>query len=1202
MNRKTNLKNRVVILLLVAGITGAVWNVSTVYGQAQPDYPFDGDIIIGEIVTYLGKEHIWTKLIFIPDANAVKHTGYFSVDYNDVAGRVQDANLGAPPYGKIPGWEYTLFAGNPQVFPAVDSLVRGTKYYWTVDETEALGNTLAGDVWEFTILGFKASSPNPPNESIFVETDVVLSWLPGFGVEEHDVYLGTDFNNVNNALSGPWDPDPPPEYQGTTTEASLLVTGLIQGVKYYWRVDEVNHRMPPPIGGGEYYTGDVWCFTTIPEGLGSIREDLWWGIAGDAVSDLLNDPRYPGNPDEIRMLSSFDSGVGLGEDYGGQIHGWLHPAKSGDYTFWLCSDDSSELFLSTDHTPANKMRIAYIDGWAGGPYDWYNQGGTNNPYQQSAPISLVGSEKYYIMARWKEDFAGDYCMAAWQGPDQPQAPIHGSSSAVIPGSRLSPFVQLWAHDPDPCDGQVSVESPVTLRWDPGDNADKHDVYVGTDKALVESRASSVYAGRIDSNSYNLDHVFSGMIYYWAIDEVTDFGPEPGIWQGEVWSFTTMPAPIFVDVDATGANDGSNWANAFNSLQDGLTRANSSVKPVEIRVAQGIYKPTKYAPPPPGAPPSPVARAATFQLINNVTVKGGYAGFGEADPNARDIDTYETILSGDLNGNDVEVSDPCDLLDEPTRAENSYHVVTGSGTDDTSVLDGFTITAGNANGSYLSNNDKGGGMYNYEGDPILTNCTFSNNSVFSDNWESGGGAMYNSRSNPTITNCIFSENLSNIGGGICNWESSNPTLTNCTFNENSAKVSGGGIYNHWLCDAILTNCTFVNNLSEIVGGGMSNDSYSDSKVINCIFIGNSANIGGGMFIQCFSGSIVTNCTFTGNSAGLKGGGIYSGYSCPPPGPPKTSPVITNCILYGNTPDELDVGNQWAPVVAYSDVRYSWPGEGNIDADPWFALPGNWNANGMWVEGDYHLLAGSPCIDAGDPNYVPEPNEMDLDGNPRVIGGRIDMGAYEFFNTQPVGDAGDDQVVECACNTAEGTKVTLDGSSSYDEDGDALTYSWTGPFVESPTDGATPTVTLEDGCPGDYVITLVVNDGTEDSEPNEVVITVVDTTPPEFTFSVSPTMLWPPNKKMVKITPSWTLSDDCDATPDVSLVSVSMNESETRRNGHTGDDIQIGDDGTIYVRAKRSRTGDRIYTITYQAVDDSGNATVGSATVTVPRKKR
>jgi predicted outer membrane repeat protein len=626
----------------------------------------------------------------------------------------------------------------------------------------------------------------------------------------------------------------------------------------------------------------------------------------------------------------------------------------------------------------------------------------------------------------------------------------------------------------------------------------------------------------------------------------------------------------------------------------------------------------------------------------VAIKGGYAGFGGADPNARDIKLYETILSGDIFGNDREVNDPRDLLNDPCRADNNYHVVTGSGTDETAILDGFTITGGNANrsreyfradrGGGMFNDDGspnvtnctfrdnaakyyGGGMCNNEGNPTLTNCTFSDNSTFGDNWESGGGAMYNHRSNPRLTNCIFSANLSKNGGGISNWQDSSPTLTNCTFNENSAKGSGGGMYNWNDSQSALTNCIFINNSAEITGGGICNRMVSDPKVTNCIFIGNSANIGGGMFIECLSGSIVTNCTFTGNSSGLGGGGIYSGLGCPPPAGSPSLPVITNCILYGNTPDELYGEDRWPPVVTYSDVQGGWPGQGNIDADPYFKDPGYWghrddpntvvepnDPNAIWIDGDYHLLGGSPCIDAGDPNYVPEPNETDLDGRPRVIGGRIDMGAYEFFNTTPVANAGDDKIVECACNTAEGTKVTLDGSGSYDVDGDALTYRWTGPFIESPVEGAAPTVTLEGGCPAEYVITLVVNDGTEDSEPNEVVITVVDTTPPEFTFSVSPTMLWPPNKKMVQITPSWTVSDDCDTTPDVLLVSVSMNESETRGKGHNGDDIQIGEDGTIYVRAKRNRTGDRIYTITYQAVDDSGNAAVRSATVTVPRKRR
>ncbi|MHC4653727.1 MAG: HYR-like domain-containing protein [Planctomycetota bacterium] len=116
----------------------------------------------------------------------------------------------------------------------------------------------------------------------------------------------------------------------------------------------------------------------------------------------------------------------------------------------------------------------------------------------------------------------------------------------------------------------------------------------------------------------------------------------------------------------------------------------------------------------------------------------------------------------------------------------------------------------------------------------------------------------------------------------------------------------------------------------------------------------------------------------------------------------------------------------------------------------------------------------------------------------------------------------------------------------------------------------------------------------------IITVVDTTPPEFEFSVTPTMLWPPDHKMVKITPSWTVSDKCDATPQVSIVSIVANEGDdTIGDGHTSNDIQIGEDGSIYLRSERSGTSsDRIYTITYQAVDDCGNTTIRSATVSIP----
>jgi parallel beta-helix repeat protein len=231
---------------------------------ASAEFPADGEVITGEMVQYLGDDYIWTKLIFVPGATAIKHTGYFSDDYSKVESRAQDANLGQPPYAAIPGWEYTFFAGNPQVPPADDTLVRERVYYWCVDETDTLGTTYPGDIWEFGVQGFKAFAPSPPNEAVISGPDVLLSWLPGFGVEKHDVYIGTVFDDVNNVRFDPL--NPPPEYLGTVSEPNISVTSLAFNTTYYWRVDQIIGRMPPPLGGGAYYYGDVWSFTTKTAG------------------------------------------------------------------------------------------------------------------------------------------------------------------------------------------------------------------------------------------------------------------------------------------------------------------------------------------------------------------------------------------------------------------------------------------------------------------------------------------------------------------------------------------------------------------------------------------------------------------------------------------------------------------------------------------------------------------------------------------------------------------------------------------------------------------------------------------------------------------------------------------------------------------------------------------------------------------------
>lgn len=369
--------------------------------------------------------------------------------------------------------------------------------------------------------------------------------------------------------------------------------------------------------------------------------------------------------------------------------------------------------------------------------------------------------------------------------------------------------------------------------------------------------------------------------------------------------------IYVDDDAVGANDGSSWVDAYKYLQDALADAGSAEKPVEIQVAQGIYRPDRSA----TAPNGSGDRTATFQLINGVTLKGGYAGFAEPDPNARDIERYETILNGDLAGNDIDIKGLTSLRKVPTWAENSYHVVTGSGTNSSATLEGFTVTSGHASGAHNDPHSKGGGMYNENGSPTVANCTFYQNAGLY------GAGLYNVNSHPNVIECHFSHNLAYVfffgdvgfggqGGGIYNHQS-NPRLSHCTFSENYSSNDGGGIHNRDNSAPVLNNCVFIRNYGRD-GGGVYNDSSNptlsncrfetnapgggiSSKSSNlllrkCSFIANSAGggVGGGMENYRSSVTLIY-CSFINNTAEASGGAIRNDDS---------SVTLTNCIFSGN----------------------------------------------------------------------------------------------------------------------------------------------------------------------------------------------------------------------------------------------------------------------------------------------------------------
>jgi len=306
----------------------------------------------------------------------------------------------------------------------------------------------------------------------------------------------------------------------------------------------------------------------------------------------------------------------------------------------------------------------------------------------------------------------------------------------------------------------------------------------------------------------------------------------------------------------------------------------------------------------------------------------------------------------------------------------------------------------------SANYKGGGMYNDESNPILNNCIFSRNTS-----ESYGGAIFESLSNPMIANCTFKGNSTGYyGGGISN-SGSAPTLSNCLFIENLANY-GGGMYNYTSSPTVI-NCTFSRNSVNYDGGAISNYSDSSTRVANCTFSGNFANGNGGGIHNDDSILELTSSTFVGNLAPLgkalscdswyrqypsnlqvTNSVFWNDKPLTPPPPISLLTRTTMKYIFDSFSNEISQTDNSKITATYSDVQDGFPGEGNIDVDPCFVDPGYWDAGGIWVDGDYHLLLDSPCIDSGDPNYVAEPNETDYDGRPRVIGGRVDMGAYEY----------------------------------------------------------------------------------------------------------------------------------------------------------------------------------------------------------------
>jgi hypothetical protein len=405
--------------------------------------------------------------------------------------------------------------------------------------------------------------------------------------------------------------------------------------------------------------------------------------------------------------------------------------------------------------------------------------------------------------------------------------------------------------------------------------------------------------------------------------------------------------IHVDASATPGGDGQSWNTAFDNLQDALAVA---VTGVEVWLADGVYYPNVST----GS--SPQDQTLTFTLIEGVNLYGGFAG-NETELGQRNPETNITILSGDIDGDDFNI-DTNNIAETviDIQGSNSYHVLNGQNITDSTLIDGFTITAGNA--------------------------SFSPADVY------GGGMVCNESDGPSINNIIFVGNKANDQGGAtygcANAVSNSQYLSNQGFS-GGAIFSDGGNFN---------NVEFISNES-IFGRGGALFTKDSTILENVLFRGNATTFDGGAIYMASSGGShsfqLINVTITGNKASSgSGGGIYANST--------GSLDIINSIIWNNQ-DNSGQGTASSAIVSNLTINNSYSliqgfgstGTGNLDQDPLFITDTDPTTAPNSL-GNAHLMPISITIDAGDDTAVT--SLYDLDGEDRIQGVFVDMGAYEY----------------------------------------------------------------------------------------------------------------------------------------------------------------------------------------------------------------
>jgi hypothetical protein len=440
------------------------------------------------------------------------------------------------------------------------------------------------------------------------------------------------------------------------------------------------------------------------------------------------------------------------------------------------------------------------------------------------------------------------------------------------------------------------------------------------------------------------------------------------------AFFGLPATLthattyYVKPISTGTGNGSSWANASNNLQDLINNA-SAASSDQIWVAAGTYLPTQD---PFGSTSPTDPRDKTFYLKSEIKVYGSF--FGD-----------ETTLAARHGGASILSGDIGTPL---SKTDNAYHVVITVLDAATTLLDGFVVTGGYANGTgnitvegsgFLR--EKGAGVYYANGSTTLTNCVLTANETTG----TGGGLFADVGAIPNLNTCAFASNLAGSGGGGY-FYGAHAVIVQCLFQNNVASGDGGALFSFG-ANCSLTKCILMENTA-VSGGGLFNNA-STPVLTNCVIANNTAVNGGGM-LNSDGSPLITNSTIANNSASGNGGGLFNNFN--------SVPVLKNTIVSNNTGNGTQGiynNNGGSPALAtYSIIQGTtvYTGTGNSNDNPYFVAPSvPKGADGSWFTADdgFQLGVCSAATDAGTNTATPA---IDILNN-AIYNTTKDIGAYE-----------------------------------------------------------------------------------------------------------------------------------------------------------------------------------------------------------------